>query len=180
MKNIKIILINVAKKNLIFRKISRKTLNSYRYIRYKFRGIGQKIDEKMILFSCFNGKSYADSPKAIYNYMKDNPKYSEYKFIWAFKNPEKYKDLEQTNKSTIIIKVNTKEYEKYLAKSKYWIFNYRAADHQYPKKNQIFIQCWHGTPLKRLGYDLDNPDNVLNTKKEIRYKYKTDAKKPAL
>ena len=168
---------NLAKKNLIFRKVSRKILNTYRYTRYKIRGIGQKTDEKMILFSCFNGKSYADSPKAIYNYIKDNPEYNDYKFVWAFKKPENYNYLEESNINTKIVKVDTKEYEKYLSKCKYWIFNYRAADYQYPKKNQVFVQCWHGTPLKRLGYDLDSPDNVLNTKKEIRYKYRIDAKK---
>lgn len=173
MKKIKIILISIAKKNLIFRKISREILYLYRYIRYKIRGIGQKVDEHTILFSTFNGKAYSDSPRAIYDYMKDD---SKYKFIWAFKEPEKYRYLED-NKNTKVIKQGTKEYEQYLSKSKYWIFNYRAADHQYPKKNQVFLQCWHGTPLKRLGYDLDNPDNALNTKKEIRYKYKTDAKK---
>ena len=64
-----------------------------------------------------------------------------------------------------------------MQKAKYWIFNYRVADHQYPKKNQIYVQCWHGTPLKKLGYDLENTDNAMNSKKEIRFKYKTDAKK---
>ena len=177
MKKIKKLLMELAKKNLIFRKVFRISLNLYRLTRYKFRGIGQKTDEKMILFSCFNGKSYADSPKAIYNCIKENDKYSDYKFIWAFSKPKNYKYLEKNNKNTVVLKVNTKQYEKYLSKAKYWIFNYRAADHQYPKKNQVFLQCWHGTPLKRLGYDLDKPDNVLNTKKEIRYKYKTDAKK---
>ncbi len=176
MRKIKIWLTNIAKNNLIFRKISRKLLYIFRFIRFKIRGLGQKVDDKIILFSSFNGKSYTDSPKAIYKYMKDNEKYSEYKFVWAFKEPEKYKYLEE-NKNTKVIKQGTREYEKYLSKAKYWIFNYRAADHQYPKKNQIFLQCWHGTPLKRLGYDIENSDNILNTKKEIRYKYKTDAKK---
>lgn len=176
MKKLKTMLMTLAKKNLIFRKLIRKALYVYRYTRYKIRGLGQKVDDHMILFSTFNGKSYSDSPKAIYKYMKENSEYDGYKFIWTFKEPDKYKYLEE-NKNTKVIRQGTKEYEKYLSKSKYWIFNYRAADHQYPKKNQIFLQCWHGTPLKRLGYDLDNPDNVLNTKKEIRYKYKTDAKK---
>lgn len=177
MKKIKIVLMNIAKKNLIFRKLLRGVLYIYRYIRCKIRGLGQKVDKHMILFSTFNGKSYADSPKAIYKYMKGNNEYKDYKFIWAFKGPDKYKYLEKNNNNTKVIKQGTKEYEKYLSKAKYWIFNYRAADHQYPKKNQVFVQCWHGTPLKRLGYDLDNPDNVLNTKEEIRYKYRTDAKK---
>ena len=83
----------------------------------------------------------------------------------------------EENKNTSIVKQGTKEYEKCMQKAKYWIFNYRVADHQYPKKNQIYVQCWHGTPLKKLGYDLENTDNAMNSKKEIRFKYKTDAKK---
>lgn len=176
MKKLKTMLMNIAKRNLMFRKLFRKSLYVYRYIRYKIRGIGQKVDEHMILFSTFNGKSYSDSPKAIYRYMKNNEEYKDYKFIWAFKEPDKYKYLEEDN-NTKVVRQGTKQYEQYMSKSKYWIFNYRAADHQYPNKNQVFFQCWHGTPLKRLGYDLENPDNVLNTKKEIRYKYRTDAKK---
>ena len=176
MKKLKAVLMNIAKKNLIFRKLIRNSLYIYRYVRYKARGLGEKVDEHTILFSTFNGKSYSDSPKAIYKHMKENDKYKDYKFVWAFKQVDKYKYLEENN-NTKVIRQGTREYEQYLAKTKYWVFNYRAADHQYPKKNQIFVQCWHGTPLKRLGYDLDNPDNVLNTKKEIRYKYKTEAKK---
>lgn len=176
MKKIKIILMNLAKKNLIFRKLIRRLLYVYRYIRYKIRGIGQKVDNNMILFNTFNGKSYSDSPKSIYLYMLNNDEYKDYKFVWAFKNPEKYEFL-KNNKNTMIIKQGTREYEKYMSKSKYWIFNYRVADHQYPKKNQVYVQCWHGTPLKRLGYDLENTENVLNTTKEIRFKYRTDAKK---
>jgi CDP-glycerol glycerophosphotransferase len=69
------------------------------------------------------------------------------------------------------------EFEKSLAKAGYWIFNYRAPDHVFPKKNQTFLQCWHGTPLKRLGYDLKSTRNATNSQKEIYSKYKTDAKK---
>ena len=140
---------NIAKKNLIFRKLFRGSLYIYRYIRYKFRGIGQKVDEHMILFSTFNGKSYADSPKAIYLYLLNNKKYNDYKFIWAFKEPERYEFLEE-NRNTKIVKHGTKEYEEYMQKSKYWIFNYRATDHQYPKKKQIYIQCWHRNAFKEI------------------------------
>lgn len=175
-KEIKTLLMNIVKKNLMFRKISRRILYTFRYIIYRTRGFGQNVDDKLILFSTFNGKSYSDSPKAIYLYLLSNDKYKDYKFIWTFKEPEDYRFLEK-NKNTSIVKQGTKEYEKCMQKAKYWIFNYRVADHQYPKKNQIYVQCWHGTPLKKLGYDLENTENVLNSKKEIRFKYKTDAKK---
>ena len=175
-KKIKTLLMNIVKKNLIFRKIIRRDLYIFRYVRYKIRGIGQKVDDKLILFSTFNGKSYSDSPKAIYLYLLNNDKYKEYKFVWTFKEPENYKFLRE-NKNTSIVEQGTKKYERCMQKAKYWIFNYRVADHQYPKRNQIYVQCWHGTPLKKLGYDLENTENVLNSKKEIRFKYKTDAKK---
>ena len=31
-------------------------------------------------------------------------------------------------------------------------------DQWLPKKDQVYVQCWHGTPLKRLGYDITNSD----------------------
>ena len=175
-KKIKTLFMNIAKKNLVFRKIIRRALYIIRYVRYKVRGFGQKIDDKLILFSTFNGKSYSDSPKAIYLYLLNNDKYKEYKFVWTFKEPENYKFLRE-NKNTSIVKQGTKEYEKCMQKAKYWFLNYRVADHIYPKKDQVYVQCWHGTPLKKLGYDIDKTDNALNTLKELRYKYNIDAKK---
>lgn len=176
MKKIKTILINIAKKNWLFRKMSRAFLYTYRFIRYQIRGLGRKIDDKMVFFSSFNGKYYTDSPKAIYLYMKNNPEFKDYKFVWVFCEPDKYKEL-QKDKNTIVVKQNTREYEKYLATAKYWVTNHRAYDYLYPKKNQIYVQCWHGTPLKRIGCDIKKTENALNTPKEITKKWEMEAKK---
>ena len=175
-KKLKTALMNIAKKNLMFRKIFRGTLYVYKYVRYKIRGIGQKVDDKMVLLSTFDGKSYADSSKAIYLHMLNAEEYKDYKFIWSFKNPERYKELEE-NKNTKVVKKGSKEHEIYLLKSKYWIVNHRAADYQHPKKNQVYLQCWHGTPLKKLGFDLGKTKNALNTTNELKNKYQTEAKK---
>ena len=175
-KRINTRLIEFSKKNIFFRRIIRFCLYIYGYLRYKLRGIGQKVDNHIIMFHTFNGQAYSDSPKAIYDYMQKNEKYSDFQYIWAFKEPNKYKFLEN-NKNTKVIKSNSKEFEKYLQKAKYWIFNYTVMDYQYPKRNQIFVQCWHGTPLKKLGYDLKNTYNAMNSEEEIHRKYKLDAKK---
>ena len=39
------------------------------------------------------------------------------------------------------------------------------------------MQCWHGTPLKRLGCDLIHFDNVLNTMKGMKKRYRIEASK---
>lgn len=174
-KALKMILTEIAKKNLLFRKILRKTMYIMKKIRYKIRGIGKGLDEDLIVFCSFNGRNYSDSPKAIYEYMKNNDKYKKYRFVLGFVNPNKYKFLE--NERTIVLKNTSSEYEKKLSKAKYWIFNYKIPDYLYPRKNQVFIQCWHGTPLKRLGYDLEHFDNLLNTIEGMKKRYKLEAKK---
>ena len=176
MKFIKKIVLRISEKSILLRNIFRKTINIIRYIQYKLNTAFIKVDEKTIIFCSFNGKSYSCSPKAIYLYMLNNEKYKDYKFIWAFKETDKYKELEKEN-NTILVKKESKDYKRYLAKAKYWIFNYKVPDYLYPKKNQIFVQCWHGTPLKRLGCDLEHFDNVLNTMKGMKKRYKIEASK---
>ena len=134
------------------------------------------MDDKLVIFACFGGNSYTCSPKAIYEYMLNDERYKDYKFVWAFKEPEKYKYLEQ-NKNTKIVLIGKKEYKKNMASAKYWFFNYKIPEYIYPKKNQVFVQCWHGTPLKRLGCDLTHFDNALNTVKGMKKRYRIEAKK---
>lgn len=172
----KSLVIELTKKNVFIRKICRWLLYHYRYLKYAFIKMTNKTDSKTVCFKAFNGKSYACSPKAIYEYMLTQEKYKDFKFIWVFKEPEKHSYLEE-NPNTTIVKDATRDYMKAMAKSKYWIHNYRVADHIYPKADQIYVQCWHGTPLKRLGYDIVNSDNALNSTDEIRFKYKVDAAK---
>ena len=167
------IVVDISKKHIIFRKVVRKILyikNELKYLKYYYK---YKIDDKLILFEAYNGRSYACSPKAIYEYMVNNKKYKDYKFVWAFKDPAKY-NLE---KNTKIVKTNSKEYYKYLASSKYWIVNSLVDLSIKKKKNQIYLQCWHGTPLKKLRYDIEVKGSVLNTINEIRKRNDLDAVK---
>ena len=171
-----VVLKNIAKKSTFLRIFMRNTMYSMRKVLYVLRGISVKVDEKLIVFGAYNGHSYACSPKAIYEYMVHNPQYKEYRFVWLFDRPEEYQFLTK-NKRTKVVKNQSAECEKYLHKAKYWIFNFRAMDQWLPRKDQIYVQCWHGTPLKRLGYDITNSDNAMNSVKEIRDKYRTDAKR---
>lgn len=135
------------------------------------------IDEKTIIFSSFAGTSYTCSPKAIYNYMINNPKYRDFKFIWAFKKPEE-KSKYFNNNRTELVKYNSKDFIEKLAKAKYWIFNFKTPEYFIKKKDQVFIQCWHGTPLKRLGCDIKiEKGNKATELKDIHKSYINDAKK---
>ena len=46
--------------------------------------------------------------------------------------------------------------------------NNRLPEYVYPKDDQVYVQCWHGTPLKRLGYDVEiEMESALNTTNEL-------------
>ena len=178
MKKLKVLAMNISKKSKIFRKIARETMFIIKRTKYNINGLNKKTDSKIVLFSCFNGKSYTCSPKAIYEYMLSDDKYKDYQFIWFFK-PEEVKkyDFLNKNRNTKVVSKKSKDYERYLHIAKYWFFNFKIADYIKPKKDQVFTQCWHGTPLKRLGFDLTHYDNQLNTVKEMKKRYKVETEK---
>ncbi len=165
-----------AEKSTALRILMRNTRYALRRVRYIVRGIGVKRDDKLVIFGAYNGKNYACSPKAVYEYMLCDERFAQYRFVWLFEQPEEYRFLER-NANTKVIKNQSADCEKYLQQAKYWIFNFRALDHWVPRSDQIYVQCWHGTPLKRLGYDITNSDNAMNSVAEIRDKYRIDTKR---
>ena len=48
------------------------------------------------------------------------------------------------------------DYYKYLALSKYWVNNIIFPIHK-KRDGNVYLQTWHGTPLKKLGYDITIP-----------------------
>ena len=165
-KKIRTYLVDLAKKSVFIRKILRKTKYLLEIVRYTYYYLFYKVDDKTIFFESFGGASASCSPKAIYNYLIENKDYKYYKFIWAFKDPKK-DHLIKKNKNLTIVKSKSKDYYKYLSKSKYWIVNSLLDLSVIKKKNQIYVQCWHGTPLKKLRCDITVTGSVLNTKEEV-------------
>lgn len=79
---------------------------------FQIWGKFQKIDDHVVLFVSFMGKSFNDSPKVLYDYMQKNEQYKKYRCVWAFERPEKYPELET-------VKIDTPAYFKMALKAKY-------------------------------------------------------------
>lgn len=106
---------------------------------------------KTVLFIAFHGRGYLDNPRAIHQYMLQDPHFKEYRFIWAIKGA---KQKETKIENTKIIEYRSLVYFFYLARSKYWISNCKLPEYLTKKKDQVYLQTWHGTPLKRLAHDI--------------------------
>ncbi|MCJ1656993.1 bifunctional glycosyltransferase family 2 protein/CDP-glycerol:glycerophosphate glycerophosphotransferase [Staphylococcus sp. NRL 16/872] len=116
--------------------------------RYQLTDNEEVVDPNTIVFETFGGKNYSDSPKYIYEYMQDH--YPHLNYIWVFNKP----DNNNVPGNATKVKKGSKEYYEAYAKAKYWVSNARLPLYLNKKENQIYIQTWHGTPLKRLANDM--------------------------
>lgn len=139
-------------------------------------GAVYEVHPHTVVFEAFMGKKYACSPKALYEAMEKDPYFASWEKIWAFREPEKYRFLEE-HENTRVVEYRKGEYYKAYAQAKYWITNSRLPRELIRKQGQEYIQCWHGTPLKRLGYDLEQYGENQGSLREVRENYLAEAKR---
>ncbi|MEY8598326.1 MULTISPECIES: CDP-glycerol glycerophosphotransferase family protein [Mammaliicoccus] len=153
----------------------RKLLSSLKSNYYSAMIIPQKI-ENIIIYESFSGKAFSDSPKKLYQYLSSQLK--GYEHVVVVDDEKLKNELNKLNIQTV--NKNTKEYFKLYNKAKIWISNIRLSPQIEKKSNQIYIQTWHGTPLKKLANDqtvISIPDVTLEeylygfTKETERWDY---------
>lgn len=108
------------------------------------------VDDQCVIFDSFMGRGYSCNPKAIYEYIRDNEEFSGYKKVWCYRKGNYF-----TVDDCVMVKYRSLKYYYYLSKAKYWIFNSKLSPDINKKKDQIYVQTWHGTPLKKLAKDID-------------------------
>lgn len=108
------------------------------------------VDNRMILFLSFHGRSYNDNPRALYEAMRQDSRFSGYRLVWVLRNPD-----QETIPGAETVRYLSLGYFVAVARAKVWIFNCKMPMYLYKKKSQIYLQTWHGTPLKRLGHDIE-------------------------
>lgn len=117
------------------------------------------IKPHQILYQVKDGKSITDSPYAIFLGLNAHETFSNYQHIWVVDHPdtlvfyqEKFKVFQ--NVSFVIKESN--EYLKALTESKFLINNATFPAYFTKKPEQVYINTWHGTPLKHMGFDVKN------------------------
>ncbi|CAM3955019.1 CDP-glycerol glycerophosphotransferase family protein [Mesobacillus thioparans] len=117
--------------------------------KYIYRKVFLKrpMRDNYIVFESFLGKNYSDSPRNIYEYIIENS--LDYKCIWVFN--DKNRKIPGNAK---VVKRFSLAYYYYFAVSKYWVNNMRQPLHLVKREGNVFLETWHGTPLKKLVFDM--------------------------
>lgn len=137
-------------------------------IRIVYRCIYQLIpvDDKLVIFISFHGRGYSDNPRAIFEQMRQDPNWKGYRFIWFIKH-HKQKNIQI--KGAEIKEYFSLSYFYYLSRAKIWVVNCKLPLYICKKENQIYLQTWHGTPLKRLAHDIDVSEDTTFYRSGVSY-----------
>ena len=109
------------------------------------------IDNDLILYESNTGRNYSGNPKYIYEEMVRQGLDNTLKCVWLLEDPNS--EIRGHAKK---VKKSRMKYYYYLARAKIWIFDAREPSDVRKRKKGYYIQTWHGTPLKKLGMDMDD------------------------
>lgn len=163
------------------RLIIRRIYWGLRKIQYDIYSSRIYVNSKYVFFESYGGRSVSCSPKAIYLEMIQDDRFSDYIFIWSLRSSAedamRFLGEIDTRRTRVVVRGST-DYFAALAKASCIIVNSRLPEYIYPKANQVYVQCWHGTPLKKLGYDaIGKTDSALNTPNELALRFRIDSEK---
>lgn len=134
------------------------------------------MNEKAILFESFNGDDFTGNPFYLLLEACSNERYSGYTKYVAVKKS----DLENDKKvetllrnydlldQVVLVRRNSREYCRLLASAKYLVNNVTFPTFFIKREGQVYLNTWHGTPLKGLGRNIkDNPNTIGNVQRNF-------------
>jgi CDP-glycerol glycerophosphotransferase (TagB/SpsB family) len=107
-------------------------------------------DRKLIVFESYLGKQYSCNPRAIYEYLELH--HPEYKMYWSV--DPRYIDTFESKGLNTVNRFSIK-WLFLMARARYWVSNSRLPLWIPKPSHTIYLQTWHGTPLKRLAADME-------------------------
>ena len=154
---------------IVYFKAGIKSKVEFRKYLYNNWLIKLKQKKKTVVFESFLGRQYSCNPKAIYEYMNKN--LPQYKLYWSVdpKHSENFKNL------NTIQRFSFKWFWK-MARSEYWVLNSRLPVWISKPKGTKYLQTWHGTPLKKLAFDVEEVYMPGTTTGKYKHNFLTESR----
>jgi CDP-glycerol glycerophosphotransferase len=129
--------------------------------RRMLRGVYYPLQQKLplrdsVFFVSWKGKQCGDNPRAIAEELRRRG--DEREHIWAVTD---WSVPAPAGARTVL--TGTEDYFEALGRCRYVIANDDMPHNYHKRDGQIYVQTWHGTPLKRIGFDIEQPQFISGT-----------------
>ncbi|WP_021594089.1 bifunctional glycosyltransferase/CDP-glycerol:glycerophosphate glycerophosphotransferase [Actinomadura welshii] len=102
---------------------------------------------ELAVFDAYRGRQYSCNPRGIYDELRRRE--TDLECVWVTENGQFGKPA---GARTVL--AGTREHYEALARARYVFGNWSQKEWFSKRDDQTYVQCWHGTPLKKLGYDV--------------------------
>jgi CDP-glycerol glycerophosphotransferase len=110
-----------------------------------------------VVYSSFDGRQYSCNPRAVHEELVRREAPLEH--LWVVRD-----GMCRVPPSATVLREGSREYHAALARARFVITNDHLPDWFRRRPDQVCVQTWHGTPLKRLGLDL--PESRKNVRRD--------------
>ncbi len=127
------------------------------------------VDAHTVLYESFAGNGMLCNPEAIFRTLLAAPDQQHLRHVWALSDLRRYAGTiaEFVDHPRVsFVKRGSRAYYRALTTAKYLINNATFPDGFGKREGQVYLNTWHGTPLKAMGYDV--PHGGLDTRNVTR------------
>ncbi|WP_444886438.1 CDP-glycerol glycerophosphotransferase family protein [Microbulbifer sp. JMSA008] len=113
------------------------------------------VDPKLVVFESSWGHKVSCNPYAVFKEMLNREEYRAFEFVWSVIDGAVVPAEIKESRRVRIVKKESREYAKVLLEAGILFSNGTLPDYFIRKPDQIYINLWHGTPIKHMGLKAD-------------------------
>lgn len=122
-----------------------------------------------VFYESFSGNGMLDNPEAIFRALLAADDLPGLTHVWALSDLDQYRAAVEEfagDSRVSFVRYGSASYYRALATSQYLVNNATFPPDFSKRAGQVYLNTWHGTPLKRMGYDIE--DGALGTANILR------------
>lgn len=118
-----------------------------------------RVQPRSVLYESFAGNGALCNPEAIFRGLLRSRRFEDLRHIWVLDSLQDHDDIQtefRRDRSVRFVRRGTASYFHALATSGFLINNATFPPEFSKRVGQTYLNTWHGTPLKLMGYDMPN------------------------
>ncbi|MDR6862281.1 glycosyltransferase [Phycicoccus sp. 3266] len=149
-------------------RVARKTVKSAP-VEWRAQVRRMPVRPELVVYESFAGNGMLCNPEAIFRTLLADPERQHLRHVWVLTDPKAFPETVAEfagDKRVRFVKRRSFAYWKALATAGH-LFNNATFPPEFGKREgQVYVNTWHGTPLKAMGYD--EPGGAVGARNVIR------------
>ena len=119
------------------------------------------VDPGLVLYESFAGNGMLCNPEAVYRALRADRRFDHLQHVWVLDDPAGHPSVMREFTGDDRVSVVTRRsaaYFRCLTTAGYLVNNSTFPTEFSKRPGQVYVNTWHGTPLKRMGYDIPGWD----------------------